>query len=109
MPEFARIAKRLIMRAEARQRLVLGGADEAAPAGDWRAAQAALKDVIRRHGADGREGALAQLAEIDPLLVELVDRVRWARLCKESWDENQWRYRDVFNELRRDQTKEQAA
>jgi hypothetical protein len=103
MPGFAKVADQLIARAYARR--LRHGAPRISslpgrpPAPAWAEARQALQRAIQRHGRDGRDLALAELAEHSPLLVRFVERIKWNSLCEQPFEYVDRRYAELWSEL----------
>jgi len=85
MPGFARVVDELIFRAHSASRNGRSPSQASTAPGvlPWPQARARLEQVIRRHGAERRDAAIAELAQESALYERFILRVRWSRLCEE--------------------------
>jgi len=115
MPGFAKVADQLIARAYARRQRLGSQPTPSSGGGErvgWDEAKQQLQRAIQRHGREGRDQALRELAEHSPLLVRFVEQVKWARLCEEPFQYTDRRYAELWRELAAQATengKERAA
>ena len=101
MPGFAKVADKLIARAHARKlrvgtRSTPGGTDHGM---GWQDAKVKLERAIQRHGRDGREAALRELASENPLLPRFIERVRWSELCEQPLRYVERKYAEIWAEI----------
>jgi hypothetical protein len=113
MPGFAKVAEKLIARAHARQlRLSARGATGVGERGlGWQDAKGKLERSIQRHGRDGREAALRELARENSLLLKFVERVRWRELCEQPLRYAERKYAEIWAEIAQqaNETRERSA
>jgi hypothetical protein len=74
---------------------------QATGSSSWQEAKPLIERAISRHGRDGRAVALRERGEQNDLLVQFVDRVRWAELCEQPMRYAERRYAEIWGQLTR--------